>query len=38
LDLITPAGRAMAGLLAIFSELKGKFCGNEPGLGWRMHG
>src|SRR5438309_9691440 len=31
LDLTTPAGRTMAGLLAIFGELKERFCGNELG-------
>jgi hypothetical protein len=38
LDLTTPAGRAMAGLLAIFADLKGKSCGNVPGQAWRMRG
>ena len=33
LDLTTPAGRAMAGLLAIFVEFaKERFCGSELGL------
>src|SRR5881396_1858971 len=38
LDLTTPAGRAMAGLLAIFAESNARFCGNEPELGWLMRG
>src|SRR5579872_3919112 len=38
LDLTTPAGRAMAGLLAIFASSKERFCGNGPGLAWLMRG
>ena len=38
LDLTTPAGRAMAGLLAVFADLKGRFCGSELGLAWPMRG
>ena len=38
LDLTTPAGRAMAGLLAIFAEFEGKSCGNELGPAWHMRG
>jgi hypothetical protein len=38
LDLTTPAGRAMAGLLAIFCEFEGRSCGNELGQVWRMRG
>jgi putative DNA-invertase from lambdoid prophage Rac len=38
LDLTTPAGRAMAGLLASSPSSKERFCGNEPGRVWRMHG
>ena len=40
LDLTTPAGRAMAGLLAIFAEFwkSGRFCGNERGLAWPTPG
>jgi len=34
LDLTTPAGRAMAGLLAIFAEFEREI---EPGRAWRMH-
>ena len=36
LDLTTPAGRAMAGLLAIFAQFEKKSCGNEPGMVWPM--
>ena len=38
LDLTTPAGRAMAGLLAIFAEFEREYCGNELGLVWRTPG
>jgi hypothetical protein len=41
LDLTTPAGRAMAGLLAIFADMrssKRKFCGNELARDWRTPG
>jgi DNA invertase Pin-like site-specific DNA recombinase len=38
LDLTTPAGRAMAGLLAIFAEFERRFCGAELGLAWPMPG
>jgi hypothetical protein len=38
LDLTTPAGRAMAGLLAIFAEFKRRFCGNELALDWPTPG
>jgi hypothetical protein len=38
LDLSTPAGRAMAGLLAILAEFERKYCGNELGLVWRTPG
>src|SRR5271168_2613338 len=38
LDLTTPAGRAMAGLLAIFAEFDERFCGNELGLAWPTPG
>ncbi len=34
LDLTTPAGRAMAGLLAIFAEFEKGACGNELALDW----
>ena len=34
LDLTTPAGRAMAGLLAISRSSKEKFCGSKLGLAW----
>jgi hypothetical protein len=34
LDLTTPAGRAMAGLLVYSPSSKGRFCGNERGLAW----
>jgi DNA invertase Pin-like site-specific DNA recombinase len=36
LDLTTPAGRAMAGLLAIFAGSNGRFCGSEPEPAWHM--
>ena len=36
LDLTTPAGRAMAGLLLFSPSLKGRSFGNEPGRAWRM--
>jgi putative DNA-invertase from lambdoid prophage Rac len=38
LDLTTPAGRAMAGLLAIFAEFERRSCGNERGRAWLMRG
>jgi hypothetical protein len=38
LDLITPAGRAMAGLLAIFAEFEREVLRNGPGLVWLMRG
>ena len=38
LDLTTPAGRAMAGLLAVFADSNGRSCGNELGLAWPMRG
>ena len=38
LDLTTPAGRAMAGLLAIFAEFEREICGNELGLASPTHG
>jgi hypothetical protein len=31
-------GRAMAGLLAHSPNSKGRFCGNEVGRAWPMHG
>ena len=36
LDLTTPAGRAMAGLLAIFAEFEREISGNEPRQAWPM--
>jgi len=38
LDLTTPAGRAMAGLLVYSPSSKGRFCGNEPWRAWLMRG
>jgi hypothetical protein len=38
LDLTMPAGRAMAGLLAISPSSNGKSCGNEPGRDLLMRG
>ena len=38
LDLTTPAGRAMAGLLAIFAEFEREFCASEHGLDLLMPG
>jgi DNA invertase Pin-like site-specific DNA recombinase len=36
LDLTTPAGRAMAGLLAVFAEFEKRSCGNGPERDWLM--
>ena|SRR5487761_1973042 len=36
LDLTTPAGRAMAGLLAVFATTNARFCRRGPRLVWRM--
>jgi len=38
LDLTTPAGRAMAGLLAVFAEFEREYCGKELELVWLMLG
>jgi DNA invertase Pin-like site-specific DNA recombinase len=38
LDLTTPAGRAMAGLLAVFAEFEREILRNEPALALSMHG
>ena len=37
LDLTTPAGRAMAGLLAVSPSSSERFSGNAFGLAWRRH-
>ena len=36
LDLTTPAGRAMAGLLSVFAEFERESCGNGYGRVWSM--
>ena len=38
LDLTTPAGRAMAGLLAVFADSNGRSWVKELGLAWLMRG
>ena len=37
LDLATPAGRAVAGLLAVFAELEREILRERCGPAWRMH-
>ena len=38
LDLTTPAGRAMAGLLAVFAAFEREILRERTGLAWRMPG